>query len=111
MTSIPRTRSRRTEEALRLLGKRIRLARKRRRMSEHELAERVGVARSTLQSIEKGNPTVAVGLVFEAATIAGVGLFVPEATTLAPQIERVDDKLALLPASVRKPRHEVVDDF
>ncbi len=80
-------------------------------MSEHELAERVGVARSTLQSIEKGNPTVAVGLVFEAATIAGVGLFVPEATTLAPQIERVDDKLALLPASVRKPRHEVVDDF
>ena len=111
MPNFPRTYSRLTEEALLLLGKRIRLARKRRRMSEHDLAARIGVARSTLQSIEKGSPSVAIGLVLEAATLAGVDLFVPEATTLAPQIERTDDKLALMPGSIRKPRREVDDDF
>ncbi len=111
MSRTPRTYSRLTEEALLLLGKQIRLARKGRRMSEHDLAARIGVARSTLQLIEKGNPSVAVGLMLEAATIAGVDLFVPEATTLAPQIERIEDKLALMPGSIRTPQRKVDDDF
>ena len=109
MLSTLRTYSHLTEEALLLLGKQIRLARKRRRMSEHDLVARIGIARSTLQLIEKGHPSVAIGLVLEAAT--GVDLFVPEATTLAQQIERTDDKLALMPGSIRKPRREVDDDF
>ncbi len=113
MPHIPRSYSHLTEQALLLLGKRIRLARKRRRMSEQDLASRIGVARSTMQLIEKGTPSVAVGLVFEAATITGVDLFVPEATTLAPQLERTDDKLALMPGSIRKPASEADfdDDF
>ena len=111
MPSRPRTYSRLTREALILLGKQIRLARKGRRMSEHELAARVGIARSTLQRLEKGDPTVEIGLVLEAATLTGVDLFVPEATTLAPRIEQVDDKLALMPCSIRKSRHQVDDDF
>lgn len=94
-----------------LLGKQIRLSRKTRRMSEHEFAARIGVARSTLQLIEKGDPKVEIGLVFEAATLVGVALFVPEATSLGPQIARMDDKLALLPHSVRPPRKQVKDDF
>jgi DNA-binding XRE family transcriptional regulator len=80
-------------------------------MTEADLAERVGVARSTLQLIEKGDPKVEIGLVFEAATLAGVGLFAPEVTTLAPQLERVTDKIALLPHAIRRPRQEVKDDF
>ena len=92
MPITPRSYSPLTEEALVLLGKQIRLARKRRRMSEHDLAARIGVARSTLQLIEKGSPSVAIGLVLEAATLTGVDLFVPEATTLAPQIERTGDR-------------------
>lgn len=111
MAKMPRTYSRLTEEALLLLGKQIRLARKHRRMSEHDLASRIGVARSTLQLIEKGAPSVAVGLVLEAATLVGVDLFVPEATTLAPQLERANDKLALMPGSIRKPAREIYDDF
>ena len=107
----PRTYSRLTREALTLLGRQIRLARKGRRMSEHDLAARVGIARSTLQRIEKGDPSVEIGLVLEAATLTGVDLFVPEATTLAPQIDRVDDKLALMPGSIRKAPREVDDDF
>ncbi len=111
MPAIPRSYSRLTEEALLLLGKQIRLARKRRRMSECDLAARIGIARSTLQLIEKGSPSVAIGLVLEAAVLTGVDLFVPDATTLAPQLERTEDKLALMPGSVRRPRREVDDDF
>lgn len=111
MSRIPRSYSKLTGEALRLLAKQIRLARKGRRMSEHDLAARIGVARSTLQLIEKGSPSVAVGLVFEAATVVGVPLFVPEATTLTPHLERIDDKLALMPKAIRTSRRPVYNDF
>lgn len=106
-----RTYSRTTQEALALMGGQIRLARKQRKMSEADLAERIGVARSTLQLIEKGHPKVEIGLVFEAAALTGVPLFVTEPSRLASQIERVEDKLALLPQSIRRPRSEVKDDF
>ncbi len=111
MSNIPRSYSRLTAEALLLLGKQIRLARRQGRMSQQDLAARIGIARSTLQLIEKGHPSVAIGLVLEAATLTGVDLFVPEATTLVPQLERIDDKLALMPASVRKPTRVADDDF
>ncbi len=80
-------------------------------MSEHDLAARVGIARSTLQRIEKGDASVEIGLVFEAATLTGVHLFVPDATTLAPELGRIDDKLALMPGSIRKSRRRIDDDF
>jgi transcriptional regulator with XRE-family HTH domain len=105
-----RTYSRLTQQALILMGQQIKLARKTRRLSEIELAERVGIARSTLQRIEKGDPLVEIGLVFEAATLTGVALFEPDATSLAPHIERLSDKLALLPKSIRR-RHAADDDF
>jgi DNA-binding XRE family transcriptional regulator len=111
MNARARTYSRLTQEALSLLGRQVRLARKQRAMSAADLAARVGIARSTLQLIEKGDPKVEIGLALEAATLAGVGLFVPEASTLAPHIARLDDKLALLPQSIRRPRREVKDDF
>jgi len=111
MNKHPRTYSRVTREALTMMGGLIRLARKQRKMSEADLAARVGIARSTLQLIEKGSPTVEVGLVFEAATLIGVPLFVSDPSRLASQIERVEDKLALLPQSVRQRRSEVKDDF
>jgi len=107
----PRPYSRLTKDALTLLGAQVRLARKQRGMTEVELAERAGIARSTLQLIEKGDPRVEIGLVFEAATLAGVSLFVPEASSLAPQIERLEDKLALLPRSIRRPKGTVNDEF
>jgi len=110
MPRIPRSYSKLTREALLLLAGQIRLARKRRRMTEQDLAARIGVARSTVQLIEKGAPSVGVGLMFEAAVLAGVDLFVPEATTLAPELERMQDKLALVPRSVRKPAR-VIDDY
>lgn len=94
-----------------MLGGLIRLGRKQRKMNEADLAARVGIARSTLQLIERGHPKVEIGLVFEAATLVGVPLFVDEPTRLASEQSRIDDKLALLPQSVRVPRSKVKDDF
>lgn len=106
-----RTYSRITREALALLGREIRIARMNRKITQAGLASRIGIARSTLQLIEKGQPTVEIGLAFEAAALLGVPLFVDEPSRLAPEIARLDDKLALLPQSIRRPRSEPRDDF
>ena len=63
------------QEAALLLGQRIKLARKKRKWSEMNLAERAGISRATLQKIEAGNMTPAIGLVFEVASLVGVSLF------------------------------------
>lgn len=106
-----RTYSRLTQEALVLLGQQIKLARKMHHMPQKELAKRVGIARSTLQRIEQGDLLVEVGLVFEAATLAGVPLFGAENDRLASHSARLVDKLELLPNSIRQPRKPVHDDF
>ncbi len=103
--------SRYTLDALTLLGKQIRLARKQRRWPEHELAERAGLSRATLQKIEKGEPGCAIGLVFEVAVLVGLRLFDADGATLMALHERTDDKLALLPKATHAPRQVVNDDF
>ena len=106
-----RTYSRYTRDAGSLLARQIRLGRKQRKWTEHELAGRAGISRATLQKIEKGDLSVAVGLVFEVAALVGVALFDQERGSLAAHIARTDDKLALLPSAVRKPRKSVDDEF
>lgn len=100
-----------SKDASALLGKLIRHARKEKKMSESELAERAGIARNTLGKIEKGDLTCEIGLVFEVATIVGVKLFDADSRFLSAQIERADDKIALLPKAVRKSQRSVDDDF
>ena len=106
-----RTYSRHTRDAVTLLGKLIRLARKERGLSAAELAERTGISRGTLQRIEKGDPKVEIGLMFEAATIVGVNLFDADNGRLSENIARTDDKLALMPKAIHKPSRVAKDDF
>ena len=103
--------SRYTREAVALLAKQVRLGRKRQKWTEHELADRAGISRATLQKIEKGDLSVAIGLVFEVAALVGVTLFDDELTSLAAHIARTEDKLALLPSTIRKRRKPVDDEF
>lgn len=108
-----RTFSRYSREALSLLGKQIQAGRKERKWSAQELAARAGIARDTLQHIEKGDPGCAIGLVFEVAALVGVPLFYEDQTTtqMVRERTRVEEKLALLPKSIRQKRYEVKDDF
>ena len=86
-----------SQDALLLLGQRVREARLARRMTTSELAER-------------GDPACAIGAVFEAAAVCGVPLFETEPHALAASLARQTEKMALLPKAVRKPL-EVNDDF
>jgi len=106
-----RTYSRYSTEAAALLGKQIKLGRKQCKWTEHDLADRAGISRATLQKIEKGDLTCAIGLVFEVAALVGVKLFDTENTSLAMHIERTDDKIALLPKAIHKRKKVVDDDF
>ncbi len=106
-----RTYSRTTRQALSILGNLIRLGRMERGMTAQDLAERAGISRTTLYSIEKGAPGPEIGTVFEVAALVGVPLFEPDARTLAVQEKRLSEKLALMPQSVRRVKREVDDDF
>ena len=47
-----------------VMGEQLKLARKRRILTTGQVAERAGISRTTLNSIEKGDPTVAMGSYF-----------------------------------------------
>jgi transcriptional regulator with XRE-family HTH domain len=93
-----------------MLGARVRLARREHRWTLQELAERVGVTHVTMRKVERGDLTVGLGVAFEAAAIVGVPLFHEDPSRRALEAGRVDDRLAVLPALVRKPT-EMDDDF
>jgi len=105
------TYSRYSRDAVALLGGLIRSARKQRKITSQELAERAGISRGLLQRIEKGGMKCAIGAVFEVATIAGVNLFDADENTLVQHIHRTNEKLALLPKSVHKTIKVADDDF
>ena len=46
------------------IGENIKLARKRRKLTTEQVAERAGIHRATLYRVEKGDPTVAIGIYF-----------------------------------------------
>lgn len=98
-----------TRQATQLLGSRVRLARRQRRWTGVELAERVGVSPVTIRKVERGDLTVALGTAFEAAALVGVTLFDDDPARRALEIEHVAARLAVLPAAVR--RVTVDDDF
>ncbi|MEO4052293.1 helix-turn-helix transcriptional regulator [Solibacillus sp. CAU 1738] len=57
-----------------LLSNRIRILRAERKMTQQDLAEKVGVSRQTIISTEKGNYTPSLLLAFEIANAFNVGI-------------------------------------
>ncbi len=98
-------------EAAQLLGAQVRLARRERRWSVQELADRAGITPFTLSKVERGDLTVGLGVAFEAAALVGVPLFHEDRSRLRIDTERTRDRLALLPQRVRARREGVKDDF
>ncbi len=109
--SVTRTYSRYSRDATALLGALIREARKERKLTAQEVADRAGISRGLLQRIEKGDLKCEIGAMFEVATIVGVKLFDADETTLSKHLSQTKDKLALLPKSIRKKSKAVRDDF
>lgn len=99
-----------TLEAARLLGTQIAAARLARRWTVDELAERVGVSHPTIRKAERGDPTVGLGVAFEAATVLGVPLFDADPERRSVELARLQDRLMVLPERARRPT-KVPNDF
>jgi transcriptional regulator with XRE-family HTH domain len=54
------------------VGENIKLARKRRKLTTLQVAERAGIDRTTLYQIEKGNPRVSMGAYFNVLIVLGL---------------------------------------
>jgi transcriptional regulator with XRE-family HTH domain len=60
------------QKILEQMGENIKLARKRRKLTVMQVAERAGIDRSTLYYIEKGNPSVSMGAYFNVLRVLGL---------------------------------------
>ncbi len=62
----------RHQKILEQVGENIRLARKRRRFTTIQVAERAGIDRTTLYRIEKGSARVTIGAYFNVLCVLGI---------------------------------------
>lgn len=69
----------RQQQQAEALGRRLELARLRRRVPQTEMAARMGIARSTLIKLEKGDVRVGLSVLLRALDVLG----------LAPDIDRI----------------------
>jgi transcriptional regulator with XRE-family HTH domain len=106
-----RTYSRQNKESVKLLAEMIRAGRIERKITTRDMAMRAGVSRTLLQRIEEGDPSCAIGAVFEVAVIAGVSLFEAEPDRFQTHLAALSEKLSLLPKYARKPKRVIHDDF
>ena len=60
------------QKVLEKMGENIKLARKRRKLTTIQVAERADINRSTLTEIEKGNPSVSMGAYFKTLRVLGL---------------------------------------
>ena len=60
------------QEIMSRLGENIKLARKRRKLTTVQVAERADMDRTTLYQIEKGNPKVSMGAYFNVFRVLGL---------------------------------------
>ncbi len=97
------------KRALLKLGGDIRAARLRRRITTSLMAERAFISRTTLQKVERGDPTVSLGVYATVLFILGISdriatLADPGTDALGLELEE-----ARLPKRVRRPRSDPGD--
>lgn len=103
--------SRFSQHALKALGDLIKTTRKQQGESQAALAERLTVTRQTVISIEKGDPKVAIGTVFECAHILGIPLFSDDSQQLSQWQATLAAFSGVLPQKIRTKKTKVSDDF
>lgn len=97
-----------TLHAMQVLGEQISTERRTKKWTQADLAERANIAISTLQTIEKGSPKVAIGTVLEVAGLLGIPLVGASRDPTAGSI--IKERMALLPQRIRQEK-TYDDDF
>ncbi|KTD59925.1 helix-turn-helix domain-containing protein [Legionella shakespearei] len=100
-----------TIQACKLLGEMIQYERKNKSWTKKELAERLNISHVTLNRLEDGDLSCAIGFYFEAATLLGISLFAMDKNPLYYQLQNIEEKNTLLPKRIRKKPSGVDDDF
>lgn len=62
----------RNQKVLTALGENIRLAYKRRKLTQTQISERTGLSRLTIRKIEQGDPNVAIGHYISVLAVLGL---------------------------------------
>lgn len=78
-------------DAVERLGRRIRLARLRRNLSQDEMAERTGVTRKTYIALEHGKETVNLGLLVKTLSVLGYVDRLPDMLASDPLGEELEE--------------------
>ena len=93
------------------LGNDIAVARKRRRLSQKLMAEKMMVNVETLRRLERGDPAIAIGIV--AAALWTLGMSERLERLVAPETDLVgqNEEIRRLPKSVRSPESSSDLDF
>jgi len=103
--------SRYSADAVQLMSSLIKVARKERKLTTQDIADRAGISRGLVQRIEKGDMKCSIGAVFEVAAILNIRLFDADKHSLSSHIRQSEDKLTLMPKSIRKKVRVIKDDF
>lgn len=98
------------QTTLNRLGEEIRLARKRRQWTIAELAKKMEVSAPTIIALEKGQPTVGIGILFSALWTLGLD---KELTTISQYKDEAGMKLMSqrLPKKIRHKKRGLNNDF
>ena len=98
------------KEALVQLGEQVRMARKRRQWTIAELAKKIGVSSPTLIALEKGEPTVSVGVLV--STLWTLGLETELRNLANPSdVEGIKLMNTRLPQKIRNSKKTLDNDF
>ena len=98
--------SRSTLKVPSLLGAHVREGQLARHWKQAELGDRIGVSPDTVTKVERGEPSVALGLALGAARLVGVPLFSEETSTFDWIRDLTAARLALLPGRAKNPRSD-----
>ncbi len=90
--------------ALRKLGQDIRDARLRRRISMAVMAERASISRTTLNKIEKGDPSVSLGNYANVLFVLGMAERLGDLADVRTDVVGLELEEERLPQRIRKPR-------
>lgn len=100
-----------TSKIIQYLGHLIKIARKERRMTETNLAERVGISRATLQKIQNGDGNVSIQSYIETSVVLGIPLLGGDKENVSNMTALLSHMNKFFPETVRGKTFVVDDDF
>ncbi|WP_041579188.1 MULTISPECIES: helix-turn-helix domain-containing protein [Zunongwangia] len=81
------------QKLLQAVGENIKLARLRRKLTMDQVSERAGISRPTLSSLEKGSPSISLGIILQVLLVLGLEkdiLLLAKDDTLGRKIQDAD---------------------